>query len=205
MYVTPQQMRELERLTFKAGISYAEMMGNAGKALAEFVIKNYHAVNKILLIAGNGNNGGDCYVAAYYLKAEGKTVQILTPLGEPKTEISKQARNRAEQAGINIISERDSFLEEAELVIDGIFGTGFRGELPEEIQTLLKPRANQIRIACDIPSGGNGATGCGNCQWSTRDRHTKGRAHCGHSQRRQYRHSLSCLASDPHGHYCRKR
>lgn len=159
MYVTPQQMRELERLTFKAGISYAEMMENAGKALAEFVIKNYHAVNKILLIAGNGNNGGDCYVAAYYLKAEGKTVQILTPLGEPKTEISKQARNRAEQAEIKIVSEPDNFLKEAELVIDGIFGTGFRGELPEEIYKLLKPREHQIRIACDIPSGGNGATG----------------------------------------------
>ena len=45
------------------------------------------------------------------------------------------------------------------MIVDGIFGTGFRGELPETIQKLLKPRKHQIRIACDIPSGGNGATG----------------------------------------------
>ena len=66
---------------------------------------------------------------------------------------------RAEEAGICIQEETDTFLEEAEIVVDGMFGTGFQGELPEQIQELLKPRKHQIKIACDIPSGGNGTTG----------------------------------------------
>lgn len=159
MLVTPEQMRKLESITDQSGISYAEMMERAGHALAEFLLMHYADCDKILFLAGNGNNGGDCYVAAYYLHFYHKTVRILMPMGKPKTEIAKNAYDRAVRSGIPVISEPDSFLYEAEILVDGIFGTGFRGELPEHIQALLMTRSKQIRIACDIPSGGNGLTG----------------------------------------------
>lgn len=159
MLVTPKQMQILEKLTDESGISYAEMMERAGHALADFLIKNYSNCESFLFLAGNGNNGGDCYVAAYYLNFYHKQIQILAPMGEPKTEISKNARDRAEKSGIPVLSEADDFLYQAEVLIDGIFGTGFRGELPEEIQKLFSGHEEQITIACDIPSGGNGATG----------------------------------------------
>ena len=159
MLVTPKQMQMLEKLTDESGVSYAEMMERAGHALADFLIQNYGDCESFLFLAGNGNNGGDCYVAAYYLNFYHKQIQILAPMGEPKTEISQNARDRAIKAGIMIKSEPDSFLENAEVLIDGIFGTGFRGELPQKIQELFSGHEDQIRIACDIPSGGNGATG----------------------------------------------
>ncbi len=159
MLVTPKQMQILEKLTDVSGVSYSEMMERAGHALADFLIQNYGDCESFLFLAGNGNNGGDCYVAAYYLNFYHKRIEILAPMGEPKTKISQNARNRAIKAGIMIKSEPDSFLENAEVLIDGIFGTGFRGELPEKIQKLFSGHEEQIRVACDIPSGGNGTTG----------------------------------------------
>ena len=125
MLVTPKQMQELEKLTDAAGVSYAEMMERAGHALAMFVIHHYPDMHKILLLAGNGNNGGDCYVAAYYLHMYDKNVRILAPMGEPKTEISRIACDRALKAGIPVRSDPDSFMKSAEIIIDGLFGTGF--------------------------------------------------------------------------------
>lgn len=159
MLVTPAQMQELERLTCESGVSYAEMMEQAGHALAMQLLLEYPECQKFLFLAGNGNNGGDCYVASYYLKLKQKQVEILAPMGEPKTEISKNACDRAIKNHIPVKSEPDYFYEQAEVVIDGLFGTGFRGELPEHIQKLLHAGNNQIHVACDIPSGGNGLTG----------------------------------------------
>ena len=159
MLVTPKQMQMLEKLTDESGVSYSEMMERAGHGLAEFLMQNYGDCDSFLFLAGNGNNGGDCYVAGYYLHFYHKDVRILAPLGEPKTEISRTARDRAVKSGIPVLSEPDDFLNSAEVLIDGIFGTGFRGELPEEIQKLFSGHEEQIRIACDIPSGGNGTTG----------------------------------------------
>ncbi len=160
MLVTPEQMKQLENLTDKSGVSYQEMMERAGKALANFIEKNYPERKTIAFLAGNGNNGGDCYVAAYYLDRNGKQVEIFAPMGEPKTEISRQARRRAEESGIKIYTDMQNCT--AEIFVDGLFGTGFRGELPENLKKFLQPKQtkqNQIRIACDIPSGGNGKTG----------------------------------------------
>ncbi len=159
MLVTPKQMQILEKLTDESGVSYSEMMERAGHSLADFLMQNYGDCESFLFLAGNGNNGGDCYVAAYYLNFYHKEIKILAPMGEPKTEISRIARDRAVKSGIIILSEADDFLNHAEVLIDGIFGTGFRGELPEQIQKLFDGHEEQIRIACDIPSGGSGTTG----------------------------------------------
>ena len=159
MLVTPKQMQELERITDESGISYEEMMERAGYKLAEYIVKHSKRDDQIVFLAGNGNNGGDCYVAAYYLRPVRNRIAILAPIGEPKTEIARDARNRAVNSGIQVYAGPGKFLTLADVVIDGIFGTGFRGELPKELQEILKPRSNQFRIACDIPSGGNGRTG----------------------------------------------
>ena len=91
MLVTPKQMQILEKLTDVSGVSYSEMMERAGHALADFLIQNYGDCESFLFLAGNGNNGGDCYVAAYYLNFYQKRIEILAPMGEPKTKISQNA------------------------------------------------------------------------------------------------------------------
>ncbi|MDE7094009.1 MAG: NAD(P)H-hydrate dehydratase [Oscillospiraceae bacterium] len=157
--VTPEQMQVLEKLTDNSGICYQEMMEQAGHALAMELLLEYPDCQKFLFLVGTGNNGGDCYVAGYYLKLKQKQVEFLAPMGEPKTEISKNAYNRVMKNKIPVKSEPDYFYEQAEIIIDGLFGTGFHGELPETLQKLLISENNQIHVACDIPSGGNGLTG----------------------------------------------
>lgn len=159
LLVTPEQMQMLEKLTDKSGVSYSEMMEQAGHALAMELLLEYPDCQKFLFLAGTGNNGGDCYVAGYYLKLKHKQVEILAPMGEPKTEISKNAYDRVIKNNIPVKSKPDYFYKQAEVIIDGLFGTGFRGELPENLQELLNSENNQIHVACDIPSGGSGFTG----------------------------------------------
>ncbi len=159
MLVTPKQMQRLEALTDAAGVSYAEMMERAGRALAAFILERAPHAQRIVLLAGTGNNGGDCYVAAYALHRAGKNVQVLAPFGAPKTEISRAAAERVLAEGIPVTSAPDAFSETADVLADGLFGTGFRGELPLEAAALLAPRDGQMRIAVDIPSGGSGLTG----------------------------------------------
>lgn len=160
MLVTPEQMKLLEGLTSQSGISYKEMMERAGKALADVITERCQEHRRVLFLAGSGNNGGDCYVAAYYLKIAGFHPEILAPLGRPRTEIARAALDRAKEAGIPVYAEAYDFLfTEPDLVVDGLFGTGFKGELPANIRQLLSKTDGKIHIACDIPSGGNGASG----------------------------------------------
>ncbi len=160
MLVTPEQMQQLEAITDQSGVSYGHMMENAGKALADVMMERYPDRRKVLFLAGSGNNGGDCYAAAYHLKKAGWMPEILAPCGEPHSDIAMAARDRAKREGIPMYSEAYDFvLDGKEIVVDGLYGTGFHGELSPALQSLLREREGQIRIACDIPSGGMAGSG----------------------------------------------
>ncbi len=157
LYVTPKQMQQLEQLTDARSISYAEMMERAGAALACEILKFVPDAQHVLFLAGTGNNGGDCYVAAKYLHRKGVHASVCAPLGAPKTEISRAAAAQAAAAGAELLSAEK--LPEADVIVDGLFGTGFHGELPEAVRPFLERREGRTHIAVDIPSGGNGGTG----------------------------------------------
>lgn len=160
MLVTPDQMQTLEAITDRSGITYGHMMERAGKALADTIMERYPEQKKVLFLAGTGNNGGDCYAAAYHLKQAGWLPEILAPNGEPRSDISIAARDRAKREGIPMYAESYDFIWQGkEIIVDGIFGTGFHGDLSPAIQEILKDREGQIHIACDLPTGGNAASG----------------------------------------------
>ena len=159
LLVTPDSMRTLEALTDAAGVSYREMMLRAGKALAMCIESQSAPQRSVCFLAGTGNNGGDCFVAAKHLWERGWETLVLTPLGSPRTDLAREMCELAVQAGVPVRTQDGDFQEDADIVVDGLFGTGFRGTLPEAAQTLLAPREGQVRIACDIPSGGSGLTG----------------------------------------------
>lgn len=160
MLVTPEQMQQLEAITDRSGISYGHMMEKAGTALASTIIERYPDKQSVLFLAGTGNNGGDCYAAAFHLKQAGWMPEILAPSGEPTSDIARAARDRAKREGIPMYSEAYNFvLQGKDIVVDGLYGTGFHGMLSPAAQELLKPREGQIRIACDVPSGCLAASG----------------------------------------------
>ncbi len=110
--------------------------------------------SRVVVLAGPGNNGGDGYVAARYLKQRGIAVRVLA-LADPKTDDAIWAAGEAAKAGVPIAPLRD--LEPADLVIDALFGSGFRGTLPDVVVPWTE--TSMPVLAVDIPSGLDGTTG----------------------------------------------
>ncbi len=108
--------------------------------------------SRIAVLAGPGNNGGDGYVAARYLAERGAWVDIY-PLTQPRTGPARWADDLARRTGVAI---RDwDAPRPADLVIDALFGGGFRGVLPDLAAWQNAPTV----LAVDVPSGLDATTG----------------------------------------------
>lgn len=160
--ITNEQMRQLEAVSDKSGVSYQELMAHAGtrSAIAIQKLAWKSNLNSIVFLAGKGNNGGDCFVAARFLKQHGFQVSIILAQGNPKTELATHAYENCVKQGVTVT---DKLPQNFDILVDGIFGTGFHGNLPESVidlfQQAQKISPNAFKIAMDIPSGGNGTTG----------------------------------------------
>jgi len=163
------QHEELENYIDSAGMTALEqssktgietLMENAGKGVAEFVLKNFELEEKkIVVFCGAGNNGGDGFVAARYLKQAGIDVELAI-FGEQKTELSKENFKRAEEHGIRfnmLIDPEHIGGFGADVIIDSIFGTGISGEIKEPIASTIEwiNRKEIPVISVDVPSGVN--------------------------------------------------
>lgn len=146
--LTAAEMRAAEGRTIAAGTSETRLMERAGAALAE-AIRLYAGPRETLLLCGPGNNGGDGYVAARYLKDYGYPVRVAA-LADPKTEASKWARKRWDGA-----VEQFENAEPASILVDCLFGTGLSRELEDIVAERLKSLAEAavVAVAGDLPSG----------------------------------------------------
>ena len=81
--VSAAEMREIDRLTSERfGVPSLTLMENAGSAVADFVLSHHPSIQRIGVICGKGNNGGDGFVAARKLHDAGREVRVLL-LAEP--------------------------------------------------------------------------------------------------------------------------
>ena len=146
--LTAAQMRDAEARTIAAGTAETFLMERAGKALAE-AVRLYIGPRPTLILCGPGNNGGDGYVAARYLQAEGYAVRVAA-LAEPQQEAAKWAR-----AGWSGPVERLVDCDPAPIVIDCLFGTGLSRGLELAVSERLRSLIDQtlVAVACDLPSG----------------------------------------------------
>ena len=153
------QMERVEQLAFDAGqASGSELMERAGIGVAQEVAR--HGTGIVRILCGPGNNGGDGYVAARALAEMGRTVEVFKFAGRrPMRGIAASARDRWLQVG----KERplDAFeVSATDLVVDALFGTGFRGPLDGACTDALLRASNAARlISVDILSGIDAATG----------------------------------------------
>jgi NAD(P)H-hydrate epimerase len=106
--------------------------------------------SRVAVLAGPGNNGGDAYVAAKYLAHRGVSV-FVHARGYPKGDFSaaRKASTAAVAAGVRL--EPFGVPTPADLVIDGLFGSGFHGRLPVDVHPWLSHAAPVLAI--DVPSG----------------------------------------------------
>ena len=159
--VTPEQMRIIEDNSEKYGVSKGRLMVKAGYKLARLI--DYHCRNnlnkKIVFIAGAGNNAGDCFVSAELLSEIGyKNISVLMVCGMPKTELAKEMYNDIKEC-VNITNDYKKCLPQADIIVDGVFGTGFHGELDKKIADIFRINTKAYRIAVDVPSGVNSLKG----------------------------------------------
>ncbi len=112
--------------------------------------------SRVIVLAGAGNNGGDGYVAARYLAQRGVHVKVHA-LGYPRGDDSpaRLAAMRAVATGVQVVDIGTP--EPADLLIDALFGVGFRGSLPTEVIPWLEHDAPVLAV--DVPSGLQAGTG----------------------------------------------
>jgi ADP-dependent NAD(P)H-hydrate dehydratase / NAD(P)H-hydrate epimerase len=156
--LTVDQMSRADALTVSSGLPAAELMDNAGSAVAEEIIKGW-PMQPIIVLCGTGNNGGDGFVVARKLKLAGWPVRValLGSLKDLKNESSEHARRW--NGPIEVLNPQA--LEDATIVVDAILGAGlnrvFNGVAK---QTLLAAIDKKLTIvAIDVPSGIMGDSG----------------------------------------------
>lgn len=141
--VTTSQMQAAEKSADAAGLSYEQMMENAGHAVAEAIATQFDISGvRVLVLVGPGNNGGDGLVAARYLSQVGATVAVYAWKRE-----TKEDKNWAllDAAGIEKVLSSDSdsqarlahLLDEAGVIVDALLGTGVSRPIEGSLAQLL--------------------------------------------------------------------
>jgi len=163
-------MREIDRATSERfRVPSIALMENAGSAVARFVLSDYPQAERVGILCGKGNNGGDGFVVARKLVEAGRAVRVLL-LCDPEELRGDAAAMFHNMAGtlrpLNIaplIVREASWLDSldaaeifaADVIVDAILGTGFHPPVsPLYAAAIGKMNAASAPIvAVDIPSG----------------------------------------------------
>ena len=151
--LTPAEMYRADALAVESGVASLTLMESAGRAVAEEIVRRYGA-RKVLVLCGPGNNGGDGFVCARYLKHWGWPVRLalLGDRGELTGDAAAMAAlwDGAVEAGVSI--------GDAGLIVDALFGAGLSRDFPQELAEAINGACVPV-VAVDVPSGLDGATG----------------------------------------------
>ncbi len=155
--LTNAEMGEADRRTIASGVPGAELMENAGAAVAEAVIRRHPPGSKVAVVAGPGNNGGDGFVAARHLAAAGFRVRVCL-IGAPD-KLKGDAAWAAGRWGGAVASAPD--LADAAVIIDALFGAGLDRPVSGDALAAIEAMnaAGCPIVAVDLASGINGTTG----------------------------------------------
>lgn len=176
---TASQMKEIDSYTIeKIGVPGIVLMENAAIRIMQEIDRDLSgaAGKNIVIFAGKGNNGGDALAVSRHLYNMGANVLVI--LAAPENTARGEAGTNLrilKNMGIGmVVVEDSSFYEEiaaslclADAVVDGLVGTGVRGEIEGLLSDLIDiiNHSRRYVVSIDIPSGVCGDTGrvCGNC------------------------------------------
>lgn len=178
--ITSEQMYKIEDNGHRLlGMKRLLMMENAGHGTADLLLRGFDSTvksKKIVAVCGGGNNGGDAFVACRHLAASSVaniSVVLLTPPGEIRTPEAKtnwsilrkmksikmiSPRNRA-TGNLGQFFERE--IKGADIILDGLFGTGVKGKIREPYSSAIDRinASSAFVLALDLPSGLDPNTG----------------------------------------------
>jgi hydroxyethylthiazole kinase-like uncharacterized protein yjeF len=166
--VTIDEMKAIEQAADKSGLTYDQMMHNAGKSIATAIQAFLEDVEglRVVILVGTGNNGGDGLVVGYHLHEAGAQVAVYQ-VKERASDDPNLERLREKELLIANAEEDQrnrvlkNLLASADVVIDAILGTGFQLPLKGSAKDLLasskveleKRERKPIVVAVDCPSG----------------------------------------------------
>jgi len=171
--VTSEEMQQLDQTTIKdIGIPGVVLMENAGLKVVESIKNILEDVRgkTVTVFAGKGNNGGDGFVVARHLLNMGAEVRVLI-FGDPKeikgdagvnlgilTAMGHKVHSIMNVNSVNIVKLS---MVSTDLVVDAVFGTGFKGAVDEHVGNIIEiiNGAGKPVVAVDIPSGLEANTG----------------------------------------------
>jgi len=148
------------------------MMENAGHGIADYIIGQFKKLKnkQVTVVCGMGNNGGDGFVAARHLAGYGAKITVIL-LGDPADLKSEEAKMNwaiidkmasvEKITGKQITEDAKKRIKKADIVLDGVFGTGIRSDIKEPHATAidLMNKSNAFILAIDVPSGLDPNTG----------------------------------------------
>lgn len=161
---SPQAVRAMDERAFARGVSSATLMERAAGHLARAVLAvTGHAYGCVpAFVCGKGNNGGDGIAAARRLLDAGARprVCLVVPADELGDDAAAQLRRWRARGG-RVHTEVHTALQDADVAVDCLLGTGARGEPREPYRSAVEAvtASGLPVVACDVPTGVDAATG----------------------------------------------
>ena len=131
------------------GLTEDILMEHAADGMADYIRAKFPRNSKIIVVCGSGNNGADGLVLSRLLVGDYDIHAFY--VNESKSDMAKLQQKRAYSVGVKTTIE----LNECDVIVDAIFGTGFKGNLDYEEKAVMQTINNldAYKIACDVPSG----------------------------------------------------
>ncbi|WP_371193960.1 NAD(P)H-hydrate dehydratase [Glaciecola sp. SC05] len=162
LYRADQVRQYEERAAEQCGIELFSLMQQAGEAVFKQSVLLLPNIENYLVLVGIGHNAGDGYITALAATKAGKNVTLcaVEPERETKGNVAK-ARDAWLQSGGKIEAFSEEKLDQAEVVIDALLGTGINGVVRSEFAKVITAVNNSLLpvVSIDIPSGLCGDTG----------------------------------------------
>ncbi|NOZ11103.1 MAG: NAD(P)H-hydrate dehydratase [Gammaproteobacteria bacterium] len=158
---TTAQCQELDHIAMtEAGLDGGVLMQRAGAAAFHCLRRQWPRAKHIVVMCGRGNNGGDGYVLAQLCCQAGMTAHVIR-LDEPKTQDARLACDQAVAFGVSMSGMEEPFFDQADVVVDAIFGTGLLREVTGEWRAVIEwtNTLGKPVLSLDVPSGLNADTG----------------------------------------------
>ena len=147
------------------GIEPLQLMEVAGWQLARFACAFMDGCRnkRVTVVAGSGNNGGDALVAARFLVQRGAIVNASMVVQRDPNSLAGHHALTIRHLGIPVADAPMGISASADLIIDGLLGTGVRLPLRDPALSIIEAMnaAGRPIIAVDVPSGMDGDTGAG--------------------------------------------
>lgn len=161
--ISGREIKVLDKNAEFYDVQTIKLMENAGKGVANFIIKELKSKRKdIIIFCGIGNNGGDGFVAARYLSDFYNVIVFLTGKeNDIKSSIAKNNFKMLKKIDLKIfdieyLKDIEKLLLKNSIIIDSILGIGLSGTLRDPYFTIVE-KINSIKhktiISVDVPTG----------------------------------------------------